>query len=113
MTYWEVLVERRRDMVSFGRLFFVGAFGCAIATYWASEAMIGAVAMTIMAMWSFSNSMLLGKMADMQAALDMRKISLDLQPRGEMFNVLPGQSLDLFGHCVIRLDRSARMEIIR
>lgn len=54
----------------------------------------------------------MGRIADLQAALDMKRMALDMK-RGQKMRLAAGDDVDLFGHALVRFHNSAEIEIIR
>lgn len=111
---YTTFVETRRNFRALGILLIcVSLLTTTAAHIMGSEAArAGAFTMFCLGLYSCSLADFQGRLARLQAALDMKRIALD-QRKGQTMTVIGGDEVDVFGHALVRFHNACKIEIIR
>ncbi len=113
MTAWDQMNDARKHFFSLWVACGFVAFACSVAAFSGVEALRWiAVIFGLLSAHALTAWTAMGRIADLQAALDMKRMALDMK-RGQKMRLAAGDDVDLFGHALVRFHNSAEIEIIR
>lgn len=88
---------------------FLAALVFATLSFWVPEARFGATCVALIAVQAFSAYLFLGRIADLQAALDMKKMHAK---SGAVFHLQPDDEIVVHALCTVRALSVCKLEVV-